>query len=298
MLSILIPTYNYNITKLVNDLHNQAKSLGIDFEIVVAEDGSTFFLEENKKIESLQNVRYEILKKNIGRSAIRNYLADKAKYEYLIFIDCDAQVLQSNFLQKYLEKCTENIVISGGTAYDISNNNPEYSLRLKYGKKRECFDKASKKNKLLFTTFNFLIYKKLFQKIRFDETLVGYGCEDLIFGLQIKQQGFKLQIFDNQLLHIGLDANEIYLQKTENAMKNLLNAYKSGKYDNLNLESRVLNSFLKLKKLHLILVINLFFYLFKPLIIKQITGKNPSLFLFDLFKLGCLCELEQRIKTG
>jgi len=289
MLSILIPIYNYKITKLVNDLHAQAKLLGIDFEIVAAEDGSTEFLEENRKIEILQNVRYEILQENIGRSAIRNHLADSARYEFLIFIDCDAQVLHNDFLKKYIEKCTENIVVSGGTAYDLLENNPEYSLRLKYGKKRECFDKASKNSKILFTTFNFLIYKKLFQKVRFDETLAGYGCEDLIFGLQIKQQGFKLQMFDNQLLHIGLDKNEIYLQKTENAMKNLFEAYKSGKYSNLQENSKVLIYFLKLKKNHLISIFNFQFQIFKNLIIKNLTGKNPSLFLFDFFKLGHLC---------
>ncbi len=41
MLSILIPTYNFDCSKLCNDLHVQATKLGIEFEIRVYDDFST-----------------------------------------------------------------------------------------------------------------------------------------------------------------------------------------------------------------------------------------------------------------
>ncbi|MBP7612167.1 MAG: glycosyltransferase, partial [Paludibacter sp.] len=50
MISILIPTYNYNITHLVTDLHQQAMETYVDFEIIVVEDGSTLSIEENKTV--------------------------------------------------------------------------------------------------------------------------------------------------------------------------------------------------------------------------------------------------------
>ena len=40
MLSILIPTYNYDITHLVYELHKQASEAEIDFEIICLDDGS------------------------------------------------------------------------------------------------------------------------------------------------------------------------------------------------------------------------------------------------------------------
>jgi len=67
MLSILIPTFNYNIVKLVKDLHQQALEQYIDFEIIVMEDGSTQFLVENKEIEKFKNCKYIVLDNNIGR---------------------------------------------------------------------------------------------------------------------------------------------------------------------------------------------------------------------------------------
>ena len=38
MLSILIPTYNYDCTQLVADLQQQAEQIGINYEIIVADD--------------------------------------------------------------------------------------------------------------------------------------------------------------------------------------------------------------------------------------------------------------------
>ena len=293
MLSILIPTYNYAITKLVNDLHAQAKSLGVDFEIVVAEDGSTKFLEENKKIENLNFVHYLPFTNNVGRGVHINRLADAAKFDFLLIMDCDAEVCNNNFLSNYLSFCAENIVIIGGTAYDENENNPNYSLRLKYGKRREASTANTRKTSKYqpFTTFNIFIPKQIFNKIRFNENIREYGNEDTLFRHDLLKQNFKIIHIDNQLIHRGLDDNFIYLQKSETAIKNLYRLYQSKEFPELKNYSNLLNSFLKLKKLHLISIFNFHFQFFKNLIIKNLTGKNPSLFLFDLYKLGYLSEL-------
>ena len=161
MLSILIPTYNYDITKLVTELHRQAIEQFIDFEIIVMEDGSKEFIAENKEINNFIFCNHIILKHNIGRSAIRNKLADEAKYEHLLFMDCDAEVNSNQFIERYLAFCHEECVVIGGTAYDPEETNPDYSLRLKYGKEREARN-AAERGKTNFATFNFLISKNIF----------------------------------------------------------------------------------------------------------------------------------------
>lgn len=72
MISILIPTYNYNIANLTKELHRQALEQYAEFEIIVMEDGSTLFLNENRVVDELEFCRHIILSENIGRSAIRN----------------------------------------------------------------------------------------------------------------------------------------------------------------------------------------------------------------------------------
>lgn len=290
MVSILIPVYNYNITSLVSQLQKQAKETFADFEIIVMEDGSDTFLKENKEIEKLENCSYEVLKDNIGRSAIRNRLADKAKYDHLLFLDCDAEIYTPHFIEKYEAFCNEDSVVIGGTEYDTKESSPEFSLRLKYGRKREARP-ANERGKNNFATFNFLISKNIFNKVRFDETLKTYGHEDMLFGHELKSLGYEFIQIDNPLVHRGLDNNETFLTKTESATANLLRLYHSGKYPYLPETSKLLSHYLIVKKLHLTKIAAFKFNIFKNALKKQLTGKNPSLLLFDIYKLLYICKL-------
>ena len=290
MLSILIPTYNYNITKLAKDLHRQATEQYIDFEILVMEDGSTLFVDANKPITDLEFCRHIILKDNIGRSAIRNRLADEAQYNHLLFMDCDAEICSPYFVEKYLTFCKENRVVIGGTAYDPNETNPNYSLRLKYGRKREART-AAERNKNNFATFNFLITKSIFNDIRFDETIRGYGHEDMLLGHQLHQLCYNFIQIENPLIHKGLDDNLTFIQKTEEGTRNLFLLYKTGRYPYLGEESKLLNTYLLIKKLGLTRLFALKFNITKSLLRWLLCRKSPSLLLYDFYKILFLCKV-------
>ena len=98
MISILIPSYNFDVTNLIETIHKQIELTTNKFEIICAEDGSTQTFS-NEKIKNLKNVTYIHLKKNIGRSKIRNLLANTAKFKWLLFIDCDSEI-NNNFVYK------------------------------------------------------------------------------------------------------------------------------------------------------------------------------------------------------
>lgn len=289
MLSILIPTYNQNITKLVADLHNQAAELCIDFEIIVMEDGSEKRVEENGPIGELENCKHVILENNIGRSAIRNKLADKARYDHLLFMDCDAEVASNDFVSRYLTFCKDDCVVIGGTAYDPKETNPDFSLRLKYGRVREART-ASERGKNNFATFNFLISKSIFNRVRFDETIRGYGHEDMLFGHQLHQLGFEILQIDNPLVHRGLDDNPTFIRKTEEATRNLFLLYQTGRYPFLSEESALLNTYLRISKLGLTRLLALKFDLTKYLLRWMLSQKSPSLLLYDWYKLLFICR--------
>lgn len=300
MLSILIPTYNYNITKLVTDLHLQAEASYADVEIIVMEDGSTLFLDENQKIENFKHCIYIALKENIGRSAIRNKLADTARYEHLLFIDCDAEVCNQNYVQRYLAFCKENCVVIGGTAYDKKEDNPDFSLRLKYGREREAKmaqERLQSSHLSHFSTFNFLISKNIFNQIRFDETLKGYGHEDTLFGHAIAELSCDAHHIDNALIHKGLDDNITFISKTENGTKNLYLMYKSEKYPFLSNQSKLLKSFIRMKKSGLNNIFAYIFPWFKSYLFNKMCAKNPSLRAFDLYKLLYLCKISSEKMT-
>ena len=293
MISILIPTYNYNITSLVTDLHKQAVDTCVDFEIIVMEDGSTLFVEENKGINNVEFCRHIILDENIGRSAIRNKLADEAKYDHMLFLDCDAKVSSSHFVEKYISFCKEDCIVLGGRIYDEENTDPQFSLIIKYGKNRERNDNRNLKDRQknpMFTTPNFLISKFIFNKIRFDESIKGYGHEDTIFGIKLHQMQINFIFIDNPVVHTGLEKNEIFILKTENAIRNLFNLYQSGKYPSLINESKLLHHYMIFKKLHMTAILAFKYKILRLFIQRQLCSSNPSLFLFDIYKLLFLCN--------
>jgi glycosyltransferase involved in cell wall biosynthesis len=289
MLAILIPTYNFNITRLATELHRQAMDQSIDFEIIVMEDGSEKWIKENKLIGELANCKHIILEDNTGRSAIRNKLADKAKFDHLLFMDCDAEVCSSDFIQKYLPFCNKECVVIGGTAYDPKEKNPDFSLRLKYGRVRETRT-ASERGKNNFSTFNFLISKSIFNQVRFDESIRGYGHEDMLFGHQLHQLGYEYIQIENPLIHKGLDDNRTFLSKTEEGTRNLFLLYQTGRYPFLADESKLLNTYIRIYKSGLTRLFALKFDLTRHLLRRLLSGKSPSLLLYDWYKLLFLCK--------
>ena len=78
MLSILIPTYNYHVYPLVTELKSQADALGIAYEILVQDDASTSFLEENTEINLLQHFSYTFNHENLVRLNHINLLNNQA----------------------------------------------------------------------------------------------------------------------------------------------------------------------------------------------------------------------------
>ena len=121
MLSILIPVYNFSVTDLVNALHKQCLDSGIKFEIIYCDDASEKpFPEVNSKLSALTGVVYKRLETNHGRSRIRNLLAREAKFENLIFMDCDSEIVSEKFIRNYVQHCNSGNVVCGGRVYDSS----------------------------------------------------------------------------------------------------------------------------------------------------------------------------------
>ena len=131
MLSILIPSYNYNALSLVSEIHNQAKRTEIPFEIICLDDASTNLFSENEKINHLANCNYEMLKQNIGRSKIRNLLAHKAQYDWLLFLDVDVFPKDEDFIDRYVPFLNDEIkIVNGGILYQ--SKKPEKSKVLRW----------------------------------------------------------------------------------------------------------------------------------------------------------------------
>ena len=151
MLSILIPTYNYNAFPLVEVLQKQAQEENITYEIILLDDASTDALitKKNQAVETLENCQYHYNVKNLGRGENRNALYQKAKHPWILFLDCDTLPTASTFIKNYIDcfKSNDASVFYGGIAYQKLKPQNSELLRWIYGTKREAISlKTRQKN--------------------------------------------------------------------------------------------------------------------------------------------------------
>ncbi|MDD4148952.1 MAG: hypothetical protein PHE33_02875 [Bacteroidales bacterium] len=151
-----------------------------------------------------------------------------------------------------------------------------------------------------FTTNNFLISKSVFDKIKFREFLKGYGHEDSLFGFELKQHNYIIFHIDNPVLHCGLENNEIFLSKTCKALENLILIQNNHEVNSAFInEVKLVKTYHKIKKCKLKFLIGFMFYTFeKPIKNHLIKSTNPSLFLFDFYKLAYYSKLKNQVKVS
>lgn len=291
MLSILIPTYNYDCAQLVRDLHGQVEALGIDYEIIVMDDASPVLAckERNRSISHLTHCRYVELEANLGRARIRNRLADEARYEWLLFMDSDAEVVSASFVVDYL-KHTDADVVCGGLCHADRLPSPEVSLRYAYEKRADRHRAARYRAEQpyeRFTPFNFMVRRELFMSIRFDERITEYGHEDTLFGIELGKRGAKVRHIDNPLRHVGLESNEQFLEKTRAALRNL-----ALMEEHMQGHSSLLRLYGLLRCLSLDRCLARWMTRREHIIVQRLMGEKPRLGLFFLYKLGYFAKLK------
>jgi len=278
--------------------------LNIAFEILIEDDASPnqTVCVENHSLVSEPEVVYYQNHVNKGRSKVRNHLAAAAHYPYLLFIDGDAAMKNSDYISQYVQyvrlhqNSDQPFVVSGGVAYRDMIPDPAYRLRWKYGVAREQRTAAIRNMNPYrsFTPFNLLLSKSVFDKVSFDEWFTTYGFEDVLFGEELRQKKIPVTHIDNEMYHDGLDSNEDFLRKTESAVGNLASLYKSSKVpEGFASESKLLKSYLRCKQFRVAGLVGLFLSVFKkPL--QWLAVRAFSVFALDLLKLEGLIAALRR----
>lgn len=293
MISILIPTYNYDVFPLVENLFNQCEKEGVEYEILVLDDCSNnpAIIEKNSEIRKFRNVALLRNQTNLGRTHTRKLLAKKAKYNWLLLLDADVIPAQENFISEYTKALDSKYnVVLGGYSYTEFNNDFSTSLRWKYGTEREQAP-ASERNKNPYGyvfSGNILIDKQTFLENNFNKNINIYGM-DIYFSYSLFRNKISVLHIDNPIIHLGLEQNEVFfkksLQSVENRRKYLADLPEIGKINSL------LKHYNRLKKIRLTGLVSFIFKIFEPYLKKKILSESPSIFLFDLYRLGYICSL-------
>ncbi|MCC9019092.1 glycosyltransferase family 2 protein [Flavobacterium lipolyticum] len=285
MLSILIPVFNYDVLPLVKEVAKQCNAIGIHFEVLCQDDDSNSHENTlNAEINLLPNCSFFKNETNLGRGKNINSLAQKSIYNWLLILDCDTFPAQNNFIKKYIDVISdsESNILFGGIIYENNEPPKEQFLRWFYGNKRETFS---------LLTSNLVIKKDIFVRFPFDESITRYGYEDLCFFSVLKANHFKILRIVNPTFHLNLETSKVFLNKTKIALENLVFLYDSDKI--LKKESKIITSFESLRRLKLTQFSAFLFVKNQIRIERNLLSQKPSLFLFDLYKLGYFCSLKK-----
>jgi glycosyltransferase involved in cell wall biosynthesis len=298
-ISLLIPVYNYDIVALVHSMKSAIDRVPEFLEILIGDDGSS--REYKEKYHSLEGEGVRVISsdKNIGRAAIRNRLALEARGDYLLFIDADVMLpgTAEAYILKWLPMMSVSRVLCGGTLYhDSPPEDPDKLLRWSYGKRREQ-RKAAERNKhpnAGFSTFNVLIDRTVFDKIRFNEELKQYGHEDTLMGYQLMKAGIEILHIDNALMHEGLESNKDFLSKTKLGIENLSILYDTVTDKKSFAETvKMLKVYNRLKFFRLTRILAKIFILYRDRMEIRLDSSKISIRLFNFYKICMFCTYRE-----
>ncbi|MBR9846238.1 MAG: glycosyltransferase family 2 protein [Algicola sp.] len=290
MISVLIPVYNYNVVTLVTTIHTQLQLCNIPFEIICFDDASkSDIVNKNDSISNLDFTSYIKSKDNIGRTNARQFLAEKAKYDWLLFMDADVEPKSELYISRYLELINSDFeAIYGGFAYHETAPDSNYMLRWTYGKTHEQIP-AKERNKRPYKVIisaNFMIKKTVFIAINSQIEQKGYGFDNF-FAALLKMKNIKVFHIDNEVYHLGIETSDVYLRKKEKAAETLLSLYNAKKIGNH--QNDLLRVFIKLKRFKLNAVFSKLYIVFKNRLKNNLISNKPSMKLLQFYRISYMC---------
>jgi glycosyltransferase involved in cell wall biosynthesis len=294
VLSVLIPVYNIDCSILVDALLKQFHKAKIEYEIICMDDASTMEIKSKVHLEKNPKVKLNKQEKNLGRSSIRNLLADTAQYEWLLFIDADTYPSSDLYIQNYIKKIKEpdaKPVVFGGIDYRLFDLTSDNYLRYKYGTEREKIpvDKRNKKPYLTMLLSNTLIQKSVFDKVKLNSNIKKYGHEDAVFSYDLFTNAIEVTHINNPVYHTGIENNDVFLDKTKVAVENLLHLHQLGIIDPK--VNKLLKVFIQSKRLGITFMLAQLYKVFGKKLEHFINNQNPSLTIFDFCRLSYMSYL-------
>jgi glycosyltransferase involved in cell wall biosynthesis len=291
-LSICIVSYGNDVGTLIAALHEEieANDSLSSSEILISDQ---FASSHPLKEEWIQypRVTYHNFTAQQGRSANRNHLIKISRGKQLLFLDADALPVPSNFIANYLEHVAANKVVVGGTAYHKEH---KQWLRYKVGIVKESI--SSQRRNLnpysSFSAFNVCMDRNIAMNIQFDEELLEYGHEDTLFGLELRHRCIPVVHVDNPAYHMGIDADNEFMEKTKTAVLGLAVLINAGKIDE---DVRLYAVYRKLQSWGGAMFLRLLYPSIGPRIFRQLCNGRGSVKSFDFYKLLLLCAARPTI---
>lgn len=219
VIDICVPTFRDDPSRLIRDLSKLDQAA--DCRLTIYDDGSgdTNLTERVRSALSAYPgpSRLMTASQNMGRSAGRNALIEAATADWILLIDADMAPDAASFLSGYIETTAAAEgpeLVCGGFSLAQAKSNRATALHAAQSRTSEVVDakiRTENPGRYVFTS-NILAHREILETIAFDDGFVGWGWEDVDWGLRVAER-FPVRHIDNTATHLGLDADAVLLSK-------------------------------------------------------------------------------------
>ncbi|OGX90647.1 hypothetical protein BEN49_06230 [Hymenobacter coccineus] len=127
-----------------------------------------------------------------------------------------------------------------------------------------------------------MISKELLLRFPLDESLRGYGHEDTQLGWQLAAAAVPVHHLDNPVRHAGLETAAVFLEKSEQAVRNLAQLLRQGRVEP---GARLVQVARRLRRAGLAPVAQAVLGAAAPALRRHLLGPRPRLAALDALKL-------------
>jgi glycosyltransferase involved in cell wall biosynthesis len=224
-LSVVIPTYRYDVSTLMDVLARCTQSPLVEF--IVYDDGT----RDHEMLARMQAaaggaraaIRIVSHPMNRGPAAARNAAAEHARAMWILFLDADMSPDNMAFLEAYLdaeEKLEEPSLVVGGQSLRFASKEKAFALH-RWAYKADCVsaDERRQAPEQHVTSSNVMVHRDVLKAIPFDEGFAGWGWESDDWAQKV-QAHFPVMHIDNAATHLGLETDKALMAKYAKAAKN------------------------------------------------------------------------------
>jgi glycosyltransferase involved in cell wall biosynthesis len=222
-LSVLIPFFRDDPSRLLAALDQADAAV----EIVLLDDGSNDPALAHRVAKTVRAariaVRFVQLSANQGRAEGRNRLAAVARGRHLLFLDSDMLPDAPDFLLRwlYLIDLEDPAVAFGGFSLAQAPRTRANAVHRAMALHSDCVSVETRRltpEKYVFTS-NLLIRRDVFDAEPFDDGFVGWGWEDVEWGMRVSRR-HPIRHIDNAATHLGLTPAATIAAKFEQSAAN------------------------------------------------------------------------------
>lgn len=228
MLSVVVPFMNFDVVPLAQRLVSLAARLVNPVSLVFVDDGSpdpAYWRQLWAFLSAVdQPCQLAVLRHNVGRAKVRNYLCQLATTPYLLYLDADMWPDHEDFLQRYLAWIAEgpaDVIYGGRSADKVVLTGPDHELHRQMTVQREALPAFVRRKSPAyhFYSCNFLVRRDILASVPLEEQFTGWGWEDIEWASRVAEL-HQIRHEDNPASHLGLLTAAQILKKYDESVGN------------------------------------------------------------------------------